>query len=64
MSHYLRAFVHQVSDESGVTVIEYAVMLVLVAVAVILGSFDFQSGLSMLYGGVASFISTAAAALP
>jgi len=44
------------SDEQGVTIVEYAVMLVLVAVVVIIANPAIQTALSTLFSGISSFI--------
>ncbi len=44
------------SDERGVTIVEYAVMLVLVAVVVIIANPAIQTALSTLFSGISSFL--------
>jgi len=44
------------NKEKGVTIVEYAIMLVLVAVAVIISQASLQTQLSRLFSGVSSFI--------
>jgi len=51
------------SDESGVTIVEYAIMLVLVAVVVIIANPAIQTALSTLFSGVSSFIQAGASGL-
>jgi len=43
-------------SEEGVTIIEYAIMLVLVAVVVILANPAVETALSRLFSGVSSFL--------
>jgi Flp pilus assembly pilin Flp len=45
-----------IKDEKGVTIVEYAIMLVLVAVVVIATQPAIQTSLSTLFSGVSSFI--------
>jgi len=51
------------SDEAGVTIVEYAIMLVLVAVVVIIANPAIQTALSTLFSGVSSFIAAGASGL-
>ena len=51
------------SDEQGVTIVEYAIMLVLVAVVVIIANPAIQTALSTLFSGVSSFIQAGASGL-
>ena len=51
------------SDETGVTIVEYAIMLVLVAVVVIIANPAIQAALSTLFSGVSSFITAGASGL-
>lgn len=51
------------SDESGVTIVEYAIMLVLVAVVVIIANPAIQTALSTLFSGVSSFLLAGASGL-
>ena len=51
------------SDERGVTVIEYAIMLVLVAIAAIVANPNIQDGVSSLFSGVSSYLLAGAANL-
>ena len=51
------------SDEQGVTIVEYAVMLVLVAVVVIIANPAIQTALSTLFSGISSFLMTGASGL-
>lgn len=51
------------SDEKGVTIVEYAIMLVLVAVVVIIANPAIQTALSTLFSGVSSFIAAGASGL-
>jgi Flp pilus assembly pilin Flp len=51
------------SDEQGVTIVEYAIMLVLVAVVVIIANPAIQTALSTLFSGVSSFITAGASGL-
>ncbi len=51
------------SDESGVTIVEYAIMLVLVAVVVIIANPAIQTALSTLFSGVSSFLMAGASGL-
>ena len=44
------------SNEQGVTIVEYAIMLVLVAVVVIIANPAIQTALSTLFSGVSSFL--------
>jgi Flp pilus assembly pilin Flp len=46
------------TDEDGVTIVEYAIMLILVTVVIILSSPDFQDNLAKLFSGINSFISS------
>jgi len=45
-----------IKQEKGVTIVEYAIMLVLVAVVVIITQPAIQTALSTLFSGVSSFI--------
>jgi Flp pilus assembly pilin Flp len=51
------------SDEQGVTIVEYAVMLVLVAVVVIIANPAIQTALSTLFSGISSFLLAGASGL-
>jgi Flp pilus assembly pilin Flp len=51
------------SEETGVTIVEYAIMLVLVAVVVIIANPAIQTALSTLFSGVSSFIAAGASGL-
>ena len=51
------------SDEKGVTIVEYAVMLVLVAVVVIITNPAIQTALSTLFSGISSFLLAGASGL-
>lgn len=51
------------SDDSGVTIVEYAIMLVLVAVVVIVTNPAIQTALSTLFSGVSSFLLAGASGL-
>ena len=51
------------SDEQGVTIVEYAIMLVLVAVVVIIANPAIQTALSTLFSGVSSFLMAGATGL-
>ena len=51
------------SDEQGVTIVEYAIMLVLVAVVVIIANPAIQTALSTLFSGVSSFLMAGASGL-
>ena len=51
------------SDERGVTIVEYAIMLVLVAVVVILANPAIQTALSTLFSGISSFLQAGASGL-
>ncbi len=51
------------SNEQGVTIVEYAVMLVLVAVVVIIANPAIQTALSTLFSGISSFLMTGASGL-
>ncbi len=51
------------SDEKGVTIVEYAIMLVLVAVVVIIANPAIQTALSTLFSGVSSFLMAGATGL-
>ncbi len=51
------------SDESGVTIVEYAIMLVLVAVVVIIANPAIQTALSTLFSGISSFLQAGASGL-
>jgi len=51
------------SDESGVTIVEYAIMLVLVAVVVIIANPAIQTALSTLFSGISSFLMAGASGL-
>jgi Flp pilus assembly pilin Flp len=44
------------TEEKGVTIVEYAIMLVLVAVVVIVSQASVQTQLSRLFSGVSSFL--------
>jgi Flp pilus assembly pilin Flp len=52
------------NDERGVTAVEYAVMLVLVAIAIILGSPNISSAVLAVFGDMATYLTTASASLP
>ena len=51
------------SSEEGVTIVEYAIMLVLVAVVVIIANPAIQTALSTLFSGVSSFLMSGASGL-
>ncbi len=51
------------SDEQGVTIVEYAIMLVLVAVVVIIANPAIQTALSTLFSGISSFLNAGASGL-
>jgi Flp pilus assembly pilin Flp len=51
------------TDESGVTIVEYAIMLVLVAVVVIIANPAIQTALSTLFSGISSFLMAGASGL-
>ena len=51
------------SEETGVTIVEYAIMLVLVAVVVIIANPAIQTALSTLFSGVSSFLLAGASGL-
>lgn len=51
------------SDQKGVTIVEYAIMLVLVAVVVIIANPAIQTALSTLFSGVSSFLMAGASGL-
>ena len=51
------------SNEQGVTIVEYAIMLVLVAVVVIIANPAIQTALSTLFSGISSFLMTGASGL-
>ena len=51
------------SDEKGVTIVEYAIMLVLVAVVVIIANPAIQTALSTLFSGISSFLMAGASGL-
>jgi len=51
------------SDEQGVTIVEYAIMLVLVAVVVIIANPAIQTALSTLFSGISSFLMAGASGL-
>lgn len=51
------------SEEKGVTIVEYAIMLVLVAVVVIIANPAIQTALSTLFSGVSSFLLAGASGL-
>lgn len=51
------------SEESGVTIVEYAIMLVLVAVVVIIANPAIQTALSTLFSGISSFLMAGASGL-
>ncbi|HUV14680.1 MAG TPA: Flp family type IVb pilin [Acidobacteriota bacterium] len=51
------------SNEQGVTIVEYAVMLVLVSVVVIITNPAIQTALSTLFSGISSFILAGASGL-
>ena len=50
-------------NEKGVTIVEYAIMLVLVAVVVIISQASIQTQLSKLFEGIASFLEAGTAGL-
>jgi Flp pilus assembly pilin Flp len=52
------------NDERGVTAVEYAVMLVLVAIAIILGTPSISSAVLQVFGDMATYLTTASASLP
>ena len=52
-----------IKNEQGVTIIEYAIMLVLVAVVVIISQASVQTQLSKLFEGVSSFLEAGTAGL-
>ena len=51
------------SDEQGVTIVEYAIMLVLVAVVVITANPAIQTALSTLFSGISSFLNAGSSGL-
>ena len=51
------------SGEQGVTIVEYAIMLVLVAVVVIIANPAIQTALSTLFSGISSFLQAGASGL-
>ncbi len=51
------------TDDQGVTIVEYAIMLVLVAVVVIIANPAIQTALSTLFSGVSSFLLAGASGL-
>jgi len=51
------------SNEQGVTIVEYAIMLVLVAVVVIIANPAIQTALSTLFSGISSFLQAGASGL-
>lgn len=51
------------SDERGVTAVEYAVMLVLVAIAIIIGSPSISSAVLQVFGDLATALTTASGSL-
>jgi Flp pilus assembly pilin Flp len=51
------------SDEQGVTIVEYAIMLVLVAVVVIIANPAIQTALSTLFSGISSFLNAGSSGL-
>lgn len=51
------------SEEKGVTIVEYAIMLVLVAVVVIIANPAIQTALSTLFSGISSFLMAGASGL-
>ena len=53
----------QIKSDIGVTIIEYAIMLVLVAVVVIISQASVQTQLSKLFEGVSSFLEAGTAGL-
>ena len=61
MKQWLSAKVN--SSEEGVTIVEYAIMLVLVAVVVIIANPAIQTALSTLFSGVSSFLMAGASGL-
>ena len=44
------------NSEKGVTIVEYAIMLVLVSIVVIISQASVQTQLSRLFSGVSSFL--------
>ena len=50
------AYIRFKADETGVTIVEYAIMLVLVAVMVVIFNPEMQSHLSMMFSGISSFL--------
>jgi Flp pilus assembly pilin Flp len=51
------------TDDQGVTIVEYAIMLVLVAVVVIIANPAIQTALSTLFSGISSFLLAGASGL-
>lgn len=51
------------TDDRGVTIVEYAIMLVLVAVVVIVTNPAIQTALSTLFSGISSFLMAGASGL-
>jgi Flp pilus assembly pilin Flp len=47
---------NKLKREEGVTIVEYAIMLVLVAVVVIISQASVQTQLSNLFSGISSFL--------
>ena len=59
----LEPLVAKFKSEQGVTIVEYAIMLVLVAVVVIIANPAIQTALSTLFSGVSSFLLAGASGL-
>ena len=55
MKHWFTAKL--ASQEQGVTIVEYAIMLVLVAVAVIIAGPNITDGITQLFSGVSAYLS-------
>jgi len=51
------------AGEQGVTIVEYAIMLVLVAVVVIITNPAIQTALSTLFSGISSFMNAGTSGL-
>jgi Flp pilus assembly pilin Flp len=53
-----------VRDQKGVTIPEYALALALVAVAVIIAAPTITQGVTDIFNGISTYLSTSAAGLP
>ena len=59
MTHFIRQMQHFIHDESGATAIEYGLLAALVALGIAVGATSLGTELGLLFGRIASRLSTA-----